>query len=111
MSLNDDFEQLRDSVTQHIYDVLGKPMPVGAYCKSGIELYLSLPLLMWSMSKVDDAIFGKPGINPTIRLALRPNVEIAITGLPVDLTQAEYDRIVALINVFTIKLDNSNDQD
>ena len=41
-------------------------------------------------------------INPTIRLRLRPNAEIAITGLPIDLTPAEYNRIAALVKVFTI---------
>ena len=46
-------------------------------------------------------------INPTMRLRLRSNVEVAISGLPVDLTPAESRRIKALIDVFTI----ANDKD
>jgi hypothetical protein len=36
-------------------------------------------------------------INPTLRLSLRTGIEVAITGLPVDLTRDEADRLIAVI--------------
>jgi hypothetical protein len=45
-------------------------------------------------------------VNPTMHLRLRPNIDVAISGLPIDLTETECQRITALINVFTISEHN-----
>ena len=42
-------------------------------------------------------------MQPTIRLQLRTNVEVNMTGLPIDLTAKEASRIKALIEVFAMR--------